>query len=648
MSDFTADAQDAPADHPLLMSGRGVFYSFSFDLGPDVDPISVANTLLKRDMATIGGSPSRSGLRVGRRMRDVGRNQMQTTKYVEFLDIFNSGDLRWWRMFRLQPKITLLMLWAVRRILLRYLWHRILWGVRPASARDQENEGIETNLTEVDPESVEFWNDTTKIIEEASTGLIDYLNHRHVVGAFRLRMQQQMYLPRYYLVHEPFVRLALNDAFYTDQSHENEPIEISLMIHRSGVCILTFAMPIARSVGSQDAFQYMLASNRRLSAIELSVPILGASPRFMDEDYHYWRMAVNERDSLTWVTLRSPSDGRGKITVESTFLVYLDAVQRAAGRGIHGEWRCNTTLFQGTPLCGCEGAEAKSRHELEFAHMMMRADGPIPVTEEFRKDLLKNYLVNSDQELWLSAGHAIHTYWNYGDINYVRDTEVAEPIESAILQHRQLEAIDNRTVNISIRDRDLFAAQHQLATGLPEYGRNLMTDRNATEVVEGLAEIFRTTQLYSRLNDRVKVLESVVNTRFSRKQSARSLAISLIGLGVVLLLLLPRIGELLDKLTALSPTASLVAAFRDLVGGADRATVLIYIVAISVAVLILVKLSVSFPTRRRVLAWLRRPTLLGRRRNFGYLTHHDVVYTRGCVDEDGLSDDDYEQGSYAG
>jgi hypothetical protein len=79
------------------------------------------------------------------------------------------------------------------------------------------------------------------------------------------------------------------------------------------------------------------------------------------------------------------------------------------------------------------------------------------------------------------------------------------------LQNRQLEAIDTRTVNISVRDRDRFAAQKQLATGLPEYGRNLMADINAPMVVEGLAEKLKPPKIYSRLNDRVKVLESIVN-----------------------------------------------------------------------------------------------------------------------------------------
>lgn len=632
---------DQQADHPLRMSGRGTFYSFSFDLGPDIDPIDMANTLLKTDMATIAGSPSRGGLRVGKRIRDAGRVQSEAIRYAEWLEIFNSDDIQWLRMFRLHPKITIRILFIGRRYAFRYLLfvlHRILWGVQRGSKSADDPSSEESG--DEDESVKKHYDEAYRIVEEASTNLTERLNKRHIYGALRLRLQQKMYFPRYYKADEPFIRVELNQAFYRDQSHNNQPIEVSLMIHRSGVCIVTFAMPIANEISVDDAFAYLLASKRRFEEIELSVPILGFRPRSMNEYYHRWGIAISESDKLEWVRFREPADGKDKITVESVFSLYIDAIERAAGQKMQTEWRCNTTLFLGTPLCGCDGAEAKAAHEAEFAQMMVRSRELMPVTEDVRKELLKNYLVNSDEEIWLSVGHAIHTIWNYDYIDYTRDMETVEPIEAAILQHRQLEAIDHRTVNVSIRDKDLFAAQRQLATGLPEYGRNLMTDLNAPAVVDGMAVKFRTPQLYSRLNDRVKVLESVVNTRFARKQSKRSLAISVIGLGVVLILLLPRIDELLKKLAILSPTASVVKTLRNFMGGEDQTTVAIYIVAIGLAVLVLARLSLPFPNPGRIFSWLRGPKWPKSKRNFGYSTKHDVVVSRGDSDDDEDSDPD--------
>lgn len=632
------------------MTGRGAIYSFSFDLGPGLDLVKLANKLLKTDMATVAGSPSRDGLRVGSRMRETARFQEHAARYQQWLEIFHTGKIQWWRLFRLEPKITLRILWIARPHLWQFFAHRATFGLAYRTSLQSSYERAESR--EADPENEEHQRQVEEMVREASEKLVKSISSRHASGALRLRLQQQMYFPRYYLHNEPFIRLEMNRSYYTDSDHKHEPIEISLMIHRSGICILTFATPIATEFGVDQGYKYLQAGKRVLNAVEVSVPILGTRPRFMDENYYRWRMAVNDFDHLEWVSFKAPADGKNHITIETVFDLYLEAIQRAARRNIQAEWRCNTTLFQGSPLCGCEGAIAKQAHAVEFAQLMVRSRSPMPVTDEVRAELLKNYLLNSEEELWLSTGHAIHTFWPRSDIHYITDLQTVEPIESAILQHRQLEAIDHRTVNLSVRDDDLFAAQKQLATGLPEYGRNLLTDINASSVVDGMAAKLRTSELYSRLNDRVKMLESVVNTRYARKQSRRSIAISAIGLGIVLILLLPRVDELLNKLSVLSPTGSKVAALRDFFGGPDQATVAVYIVAIALATLVLFRLSVPYPRARslvsalrggfarlkRRISWLRR--LKRPKRSFGYATKHDVIVERRVPDDTGDDEDD--------
>jgi hypothetical protein len=69
-----------PPAHPLRMSGRGAFYSFSFDLGPDIDFVKLSNKLLKKNMATVAASPSRKGHRIGTRLVDTQRHQRDAEK----------------------------------------------------------------------------------------------------------------------------------------------------------------------------------------------------------------------------------------------------------------------------------------------------------------------------------------------------------------------------------------------------------------------------------------------------------------------------------------------------------------------------------------------------------------------------------------
>lgn len=98
------------------------------------------------------------------------------------------------------------------------------------------------------------------------------------------------------------------------------------------------------------------------------------------------------------------------------------------------------------------------------------------------------------------------------------------------------------------------------------------------------------------------------------------LAISFIGLVIVVLLLLPRIKEFIDKLEQLTPTQSLVKWVSDSFGSSDRAVVAIYVVAIALTALAFVAIAVKFP-----LSWLR-----WRRRNFGYRADREISVTRGA------------------
>lgn len=603
-------APQSKADHPLRMSGRGVFYSFSFDLGPGLDIVEFADKMLRRNMAAVAGSPSRDDLRIPRRGVELDRRQKESFALVEFLKVLYSSEFSWRKLFKYNRRLALRILWGARFVMMRYFLAYAIYGQRVKTVRRANDQ----NVADVPRWSTEAQDQIGEVVEGYTNMLLD----DHLLGAIRLRLEQEFYLPGYFEPSQPFIRIEMNRAYYWDKSHDDEPIEISLMAHRSGICMLTFAMPVAKEFGVREANDYLLAGSRPLDGIEISLPIFGKPKRpvsLNEYGLYMWQQSHSEMD---WIVAKVPCRNSAKMSPETVFNSYLSAIQKTAGRKIFSEWRCNATLFLGPPTCACQGEEAKIRHVEEFSQLMVRARGGMPVQEEVAQDLLTNHLLNANEELWLSAGHAIHTSWDSGKIDYIKDLYMIEPIESAIIQHRQLQAIDNRTIHTRVEDRFLFAAQERLATGLPEYGRNLLVDINAPVIVEALAEKLKTPALYSRLNDRVKVLESVVNTRFTRKQSRRSLAISVIGISIVVVLLLPRIDEFLRKAHDLSPLGSLGSAVLKLFGTADRATVGIYAIVVVVTVIFFVATTVRVPRSR-----LRRE-----KRDFGFATRGQLTLNR--------------------
>jgi hypothetical protein len=598
--------------HQLRMSGRGVFYSFSFDLGPGLDIVRLANRLLKKDMATVAASPSRQGLSLARRAVELDRQERDAAQLAAFLEVIGSGGGRWRGLFRASRRHTLRLIWTERKRLARIYSRRILLGHRVNGPISRQRQPA--------PPAPAWIQGSQQQLGEVISGLGRLMTDRHLIDVARLRLEQQLYLPGYFENIEPFIRIAMNRTYYSDESHEDEPIEISLMAHRSGICMLTFATPIAKNFGLEDGYKYLQAREREFRKVEVPTVIARPPRRHPSSIESDFILYQTSHSGLDWTVAAVPhGDNVRAISLVTIFTMYRSAIEKMAGRDMRGEWYCNTTLFQGTPSCGCVGVEAKERHSVEFAQLMIRSRSDMPVQDSIRDDLLKNYLVNSDEELWLSAGHAIHTLWEVDRVDYLRDLRIIEPIESAVVQHRQLQAIDRRTVNTHVRDYDLFAAQDQLAVGLPEYGRNLIADLNAPLVVEGLATKLKTPDLYSRLNDRVKVLESIVNTRYARKQSRRSTSISIIGLVIVVLLLLPRIDEFISKLGKLTPTRTFASALTDLFGTTDRTTFGIYAIAVVATVTFFMVATIRLPLSR-----LRR-----RKRNFGYATRHDIEVTIG-------------------
>lgn len=609
-----------PSGHSMRMSGRGVIYSFSFDLGPDLDYITLANRLLRNDMATVGGSPSRDALRVGRREFETQRDHRKFQKKADFFTEIHSGNPSLVRLWK-ADWLLCLRFGYLRKKLFLYAVLRILFGPLPPPQPAAQSVPQERRSEGID--------DPHQVMAEAVDGIRDTFMQQLVWGGMRLRLEQQLYFPRYYEQIEPYIRLEMNRAYFTDGVFEHEPVEISLLIHRSGICMLTMATPVADELDFKNAYKMLLSESRAFDKVLLSAPIVGKKGNFIYAPEATYRREAEIHEGLAWYSISPPSraddevtdddDAQSGVLLSTVYSYYLDAIERAARKENRYEWRCFTTLFQGTPLCGCSPEEAKSNHCIEFGQLLIRSLHPHPVTESVRDELLKNHLVNTHAELWLSAGSAIHTYWSCDDIDYLDDIHTIQPIEFAILQYAQLEAIDTRTINVDVKDRHLFKAQKQIATNMPEYGRNLVSDINAPRVVRALSELLNTAQVYSRVNDRVKVLESIVNTRFGRRQARRSLAISFIGFAIATILLLPRIDEFVEKMAVLTPTSGLVKSVIDAFHTQDRAIVGIYIVAVIATCVIFLAFTFRVSLRR-----LRR-----RKRRFGYFTEHDVVITRG-------------------
>lgn len=586
-------APAAGEPHELRMTGRGAYYSYSFDLGPNLDVFALADRLLTSDLATVAASPVTTDLRVGRRVIAAEKAYESAESFAKFLKEMYSDSPRWKELIRISKGLSVSIGYVVLKSAIRSLICRAEVGEPSGDYQIEE---------------------TQQVVREAEEKLRETLMSYHVDGAIRVRIEQKEHYPRYFK-GEPYIRLEMIPVLFSDTIAGESTIQISLMLHKSGICILTFSTDAGKDMTSSQMSSLLSSSARLLKHAEISGAVMSAYVSPPGPFTRIKRKLVAENSNDNWVTVTEEvaADADEKLTVSTVFEAYLQALENIAGRELQSEWHCYTTLSLGSPSCGCSVEQCKDAHRADFARLAMRARSSASLTARAEDDLLENHLQSSDKELWIGPGSAIYVAWSATSPDITEDLHQVIPLESAMLQVRQLEQIDSITSAAVVRDKNLFKAQNLLAVGLQEYQRNLLVGRDSAAIIDALVTKQGAGHLYDRLMDRVKVLESMVSTRYSRTQSRRSIAISISGFLAVLIFLLPRITESIDTFANQGEWPVAAAARLDEIAGGRGALVLwLYLIAIVAFVATFVAVSLR-PRFRPV-----------RARRFGYSTKRDI------------------------
>jgi hypothetical protein len=166
----------------------GAFYSFSFDVGPGVDLIRLANKLLKHDMASVAGSPSRDGLRVGRRLRKSVATQEEAQRVADFLEVVESGNFEWYKMFRLDWRMTSRIGWAGRKLIASYLAKYLMIWALYGQAGIKSRTSTRTPTRESGDDEPDPITKSRDMVKEAADRLRKSVFDQHISGALRLRL----------------------------------------------------------------------------------------------------------------------------------------------------------------------------------------------------------------------------------------------------------------------------------------------------------------------------------------------------------------------------------------------------------------------------------------------------------------------------
>jgi hypothetical protein len=200
-----------------------IFYNFVFDLGDFVNPTEVTRQLLDTEFALSAANYLTDNIEVATRFRRLARLRSGLQDLAEIyrhLETEGARGMVWWA---LRHPIRSWRLWRTARQI--------------RSSMDEEQSKAEA----VDE------GDLYETVEGAIKFIDEAMGRIQLFGALQRHVDRSLFTPQY-LREIPFTRIDLQ-PFYATIAGECIDVDVGVLIHRTGVAILTFYHIFAQKSG---------------------------------------------------------------------------------------------------------------------------------------------------------------------------------------------------------------------------------------------------------------------------------------------------------------------------------------------------------------------------------------------------------------
>jgi hypothetical protein len=503
-------------EHDARYNSPAVHYTFAFSLPRGADIYKLTETLLRRDLASAAGSVIR-GIRYAHRYQTVQKNRALAETLSTLKDVEEGeGKLIHW-MAR-HPRTAYLLL---RKKIIR---------ITRSKERDKPN-----------PELIKIYEEFGKI----PTELDDKMAEAGLILGSQLATDELLFNPDY-LSDEPFIRLDLDSVFVECDDFADPEVLMSLLLHQSGVALLTFSATPGENRTTDDLLS-VSSSNQVAFTKTILDESLGKLIGHANKD----RVVEDEWKESEGIRWRETS-WREPLPLQELFQAYSDLIiSNTRGRSTHSPWMCYTTLFVDSMMCCDTRTKWLDRHRLELAGLIGRRREYANSKPSYVTRLLAaEQGIRSYESKYFGPGNAVIVRWDFERETTLTSLTDQFPtiaiVQSALLQYWQLLALDARFVSTKWKSSDLASIQRLIIAGLDEYrGAKLMWEEaivEENEITNGLG----VDRLYARILDRLGAIDQLMTARSTQVGARRNLLIAALGSFATLLLGLPAIRDLLN------------------------------------------------------------------------------------------------------
>lgn len=499
-------------------SSSTIYYSYCFSLPQGTSPYHLSKLLLKRGVALAAVSSSSSEVRLARQYKEHYKIVRQARALLDL----ESGKTKRWVWLAKNPQLTvkLLKLTAKRR------------AARKGSLNPSEEAGSKKSIKDSMTEAILTLEET---VAQARISL--GISHK---------IDEGFYAPGY-LESDPFIRLELR-PFSVRSKFLNDQILVFLLIHRSGVCVLTFATAPDDGLTSDDLIRISRGDANFISTLNIPLDLvrsqIHAEPPPADPT----------RRGSTWVDVEWP----GGVSFSALFELHLDLLLKMCPNPTNRfhEWVCYPSIILNHLNCCKNRRDWLSHHQDELSGLLLRSPAYASLSENLPES--KDISIDAGKSIYRLISHFVELNWDFNPSidrpPFTEDHWNIALTENILIQFWQLRALDWWTSTEDLRSRSIEKLQIEMAVGLDEYRQQVLLYGTARIIAESSLTELGVHAMYERIQDRIAAVSAVVAAREARASGKRNTIIAGAAVIATLVLGLPSIDQSITLLKAAEPT----------------------------------------------------------------------------------------------
>jgi hypothetical protein len=497
-------------DNALEFGKVAVFYNFLFDLGQPTDPTEAARTLLKNDFALSAANYSNEDLEVAERFKnlEILRKKAQSISIIEK----HLHDNDWGAIAKLairQPIFAGEFAFNVIKILIRYKTKE----TKEKSKTPSENA-----------------NDIVGFIDDSMVKI-------QWIEALKRHVDRTLFAPQY-LQEIPFARVGLQ-PFFIEVETEKISIDVEVLIHRTGVAILTFYIIFSDKMTTQEIIN-LNASTLSFNSLEIVQQLVELTPGPT-------RKPSETRYSGGVYWCKYEADGDNKGTLSDVFEMYHGAIisaihnKKPSKQGEPWSWLRSSTwlaypiIFIGDITPSIVDYEIfKEKYPIDLAGLIAR----YPQSSSLRQNKIMKYInsdvsINKDYSLFIESSHSLVIYYENKQSILTKISKGKFPspewistyfntsvvIDILLVQRCILIVLNDKIKMLSLNLDTLNQLKREVLLGLEEYSGIVLSHGSAQDIIKQKRTAMGNVDLYNNLKQKMDNLEKLIDVEESRRHA---------------------------------------------------------------------------------------------------------------------------------